>query len=45
MTRVLDHLLTTGLDKSETLQRRLTDYQKASPELAPSRWPSDDAKA
>jgi hypothetical protein len=44
---VLDHLLTTGLDKSETLQRRLTDYQKASPELAHwlSRWPSDDAKA
>jgi hypothetical protein len=36
----LDHLLTTALDKSETLQRRLADYHKASPELAHwlARW-------
>jgi hypothetical protein len=30
----LDHLLTTALDKSATLQRRVADYHKASPELA-----------
>jgi hypothetical protein len=38
--------LTTALDKSETLQRRLADYHKASPELAHwlARWQSDDAK-
>jgi hypothetical protein len=30
----LDHLLTTALDKSATLQSRLADYHKASPELA-----------
>ena len=30
----LDHLLTTAIDKSLTLQSRLTDYLKASPELA-----------
>jgi hypothetical protein len=29
----LDHLLTTAIDKSLTLQSRLTDYLKASPEL------------
>jgi hypothetical protein len=42
----LDHLLTTALDKGETLQRRLADYHKASPELAHwlSRWQADDAK-
>jgi hypothetical protein len=43
----LDHLLTTALDKSATLQSRLADYHKASPELAHwlSRWQADDAKA
>jgi hypothetical protein len=42
----LDHLLTTTLDKSATLQSRLTDYLKASPELAHwlSRWQAEDAK-
>jgi hypothetical protein len=42
----LDDLLTTALDKSETLQKRLADYHKVSPELAHwlSRWQSDDAK-
>jgi hypothetical protein len=42
----LDHLLTTALDKSATLQRRLDDYHKASPELAHwlSRWQAGDAK-
>jgi cell division FtsZ-interacting protein ZapD len=36
----LDHLLKAALDKSETLQRRLADYHKASPELVHwlSRW-------
>jgi hypothetical protein len=36
----LDHLLTTALDKSETLQRRVADYHKVSPELAhwAARW-------
>jgi hypothetical protein len=43
----LDHLLTTALDKSATLQRRLYDYHKASPELAHwlARWQAEDAKA
>src|SRR5258708_5498440 len=30
----LDHLLTTALDKSETLKTRVADYHKASPALA-----------
>ena len=40
----LDHLLTTTLDKSATLQSRLTDYLKASPVLARhlAHWQSDD---
>jgi predicted nucleic acid-binding Zn-ribbon protein len=40
----LDHLLTTALDKSATLQSRLEDYHRASPELAHclSRWQTDD---
>ena len=40
----LDHLLTTTLNKSATLQSRLTDYLKASPELARhlAHWQSDD---
>lgn len=40
----LDHLLTTTLDKSATLQGRLTDYLQASPELARhlAHWQSDD---
>jgi len=42
----LDHLLTTALDKSATLQSRLADYHKASPGLAYwlARWQADDAK-
>jgi hypothetical protein len=42
----LDHLLTTALDRSATLQSRLADYHKASPELAHwlARWQSEDAK-
>ena len=42
----LDHLLTTALDKSATLQSRLTDYHKASPELAHwlARWQADEAR-
>jgi hypothetical protein len=41
----LDHLLTTAIDKSETLQRRLADYHKASPELAHwlARWQADNS--
>jgi hypothetical protein len=40
----LDHLLTTALDKSATLQSRLADYHKASPELAHylARWQADN---
>ena len=43
----LNHLLTTALDKSATLQRRQDDYHKASPELAHwlARWQAEDAKA
>jgi hypothetical protein len=42
----LDHPLTTTLDKSATLQNRVPDYLKASPELANwlSRWQAEDAK-
>jgi predicted nucleic acid-binding Zn-ribbon protein len=42
----LDHLLTTAIDKNQTLQSRLADYHKASPELAHwlARWQADDAK-
>jgi len=42
----LDHLLTTALDKSEMLKRRVADYHKASPALAYwlARWQSEDAK-
>jgi hypothetical protein len=37
-------MLTTALDKSATLQSRLTDYLKASPELARhlAHWQSDE---
>jgi hypothetical protein len=44
MRTALDHLLTTALDKSATLQSRLTDYLKASPELARhlAHWQSDE---
>ena len=40
----LDHLLTTTLDKSATLQSRVADYLKASPELARhlAHWQADD---
>lgn len=43
----LDHLLTTALNKSATLQSRVADYLKASPELTHwlARWQAEDAKA
>src|SRR5260370_3522763 len=42
----LDHLLTMALDKSATLQSRLADYHKASPELAHwlARWQAEDVE-
>jgi hypothetical protein len=45
--QIVDCLQSAALDKSETLQRRLADYHKASPELAHwlARWQSEDAKA
>jgi hypothetical protein len=41
--RGLGHLLTTALDRSETIQRHLADYLNAPPELAHwlERWQAD----